>query len=123
LLFKNRLEIWNPEHLLLGRTTEKLRQSHTLLPANPLLAEPMYLAGSIQRLGMATGDIIRLWNEMDLREPDFMPEEIFKTIIWQSVSEEHCASPQAGDRIKEEIKKVVSKAMDPIIYSGWKKWN
>lgn len=84
MLFKNRLEIWNPGQLPLGLNTAKLRQPHTSIPANPLLAEPMYLAGYIERLGTGTGDIIRLCNEMGLKEPDFVQDDIFKTIIWRT---------------------------------------
>lgn len=43
MLFRDRLEIWNPGTLPLGWTIEKLKKLHTSVPANPLLAEPMYL--------------------------------------------------------------------------------
>ena len=46
MLFADRLEIWNPGMLPMGWTTEKLKQLHTSIPANPLMAEPLYLAGS-----------------------------------------------------------------------------
>jgi predicted HTH transcriptional regulator len=85
MLFKDRLEIWNPGHLPLGLSPEKLRHPHTSIPANPLLAEPMYLAGYIERLGTGTGDIIRLCNEKGLKAPEFIQEEIFKTIIWRTL--------------------------------------
>jgi len=42
MLFKDRLEIWNPGHLPLGLNPAKLRLPHNSIPANPLLAEPMY---------------------------------------------------------------------------------
>ena len=83
MLFSDRLEIWNPGSLPLGWTTEKLKHLHTSIPANPLLAEPMYLAGYIERLGTGTTDILRLANEADLKEPEFIQEEIFKAIIYR----------------------------------------
>jgi ATP-dependent DNA helicase RecG len=86
MLFSDRLEIWNPGSLPLGWTTEKLKHLHTSIPANPLLAEPMYLAGYIERLGTGTTDIIRLANEADLKEPEFVQEEIFKAIIYRPVT-------------------------------------
>ncbi|MCF6342249.1 MAG: DUF4062 domain-containing protein [Bacteroidales bacterium] len=49
MLFRDRLEIWNPGSLPLGWTTEKLKHLHASIPANPLLAEPMYLSGYISR--------------------------------------------------------------------------
>jgi len=39
MLFKDRLEIWNPGILPLGLSPEKLRHPHNSIPANPLLAE------------------------------------------------------------------------------------
>ena len=84
MLFKDRLEIWNPGSLPYGLTTAKLRKPHSSIPANPLLAEPMYLAGFIERMGTGTGDIIRLCDEAGLKKaPEFLQEEIFKTILWR----------------------------------------
>lgn len=51
MLFRDRLEIWNPGSLPMGWTSEKLKQIHTSVPANPLIAEPLYLAGYIERMG------------------------------------------------------------------------
>ncbi len=39
MLFRDRLEVWNPGSLPLGWTTEKLKQLHTSVPANPLLGD------------------------------------------------------------------------------------
>lgn len=39
-------------------TLEKLRHPHGSFPGNPLLADPLYLAGYIERMGTGTGDII-----------------------------------------------------------------
>jgi len=36
-------------------------------------------------LGTGTGDIIRLYNEAGLKEPEFIQEEDFKTIIWRTL--------------------------------------
>jgi len=85
MLFKDRLEVWNPGQLPLSLTPAKLRQPHNSIPANPLLAEPMYLAGYIERLGTGTGDIIRLCKEKGLKEPEFIQEENFKSIIWRTL--------------------------------------
>ena len=44
----------------------------------------MYLAGYIERMGTGTGDIIRLCQEAGLEKaPEFIQEEIFKTILWR----------------------------------------
>ena len=83
MLFSDRLEVINPGALPLGWTTEKLKTLHTSVPANPLLAEPMYLKGYIERLGTGTADIMRIAKENDLPEPNFEQEEDFKTILYR----------------------------------------
>lgn len=86
MLFGERLEVVNPGTLPLGWTIEKLKGLHTSVPANPLLAEPMYLKGYIERLGTGTADIIRIAKENNLQEPDFRQEEEFKTILYRPSS-------------------------------------
>jgi ATP-dependent DNA helicase RecG len=83
MLFSDRLEIWNPGSLPLGWTTEKLKQLHSSVPANPLMAEPMYLAGYIERLGTGTKDMVRIAVEVGLREPDYVQEDSFKAILYR----------------------------------------
>ena len=119
MLFKDRLEIWNPGTLPLGLSPEKLRHPHNSIPANPLLAEPMYLAGYIERLGTGTGDIIRLCQGRGLKVPEFIQEENFRTIIWRTLSTVKQATNevsknatgqatgQATDEVSETIKRVV----------------
>jgi predicted HTH transcriptional regulator len=85
MLFKDRLEVWNPGHLPFGMTIAKLKGPHTSIPTNPLLAEPMYLAGYIERMGTGTGDIVRLCAGHNLKEPEFRQEEEFITTIWRRV--------------------------------------
>ena len=84
MLFNDRLEIWNPGSLPLSLNSEKLKKPHSSLPTNPLLAEPMYLAGYIERLGTGTFDIIRIAKKIGLKEPDFTQEmQEFKTVIYR----------------------------------------
>jgi hypothetical protein len=71
MLFADRLEIWNPGLLPFSLTLAKLRQAHGSVPANPLLAEPLYLARYIERMGTGTGDMIRRCQEAGLPEPEF----------------------------------------------------
>jgi len=109
IIFKDRLEIWNPGQLPYGLTTKKLREAHTSIPANPLIAESMYLSGYIERMGTGTGDIIRLCKEQGLIEPDFIQEEIFKTIIWRKESGEVGGevSGEVGGEVPEEVKRII----------------
>ena len=106
MLFKDRLEIWNPGSLPYGLTTAKLRKPHSSIPANPLLAEPMYLAGFIERMGTGTGDIIRLCQEAGLKKaPEFLQEEIFKTILWRKNAEEPSQQANVVDNVVDTIAK------------------
>ncbi|SIS86639.1 Fic family protein [Belliella pelovolcani] len=83
MLFKDRLEIRNPGFLPLGWTVEKLKQLHTSVPRNLLLAEPMYQAGYIERLGTGTSDMVTLANEAGLVDPEFTQEDTFNVTIYR----------------------------------------
>lgn len=113
MLFKDRLEIWNPGHLPFGLSTAKLRHPHNSIPANPLLAEPMYLAGYIERMGTGTSDIIRLCKEKGLKAPQFIQEEAFRTVIWRTHTGEATgevtgeATGEVSGEVTGEVQRVV----------------
>lgn len=81
MLFTDRLEVWNPGTLPPSLTLALLRQPHASVPGNPLLAEPMYLAGYIERMGTGTRDMIRRCREAGLPEPEFSVSDGFKAVI------------------------------------------
>jgi ATP-dependent DNA helicase RecG len=68
MLFKDRLEVWNPGTLPPTLTLEKLRGPHASVPYNPLLAEPMYLTKYIERMGTGIRDMIRRCRAVGLPE-------------------------------------------------------
>ena len=70
MLFKDRLKIWNPGVLPPNLTLESLRGPHASIPANPLLAEPMYLTKYIERMGTGIRDMIDRCKEAGLSEPE-----------------------------------------------------
>jgi predicted HTH transcriptional regulator len=70
MLFKDRLEIWNPGSLPPTLTLEKLRGPHASIPHNPLLAEPMYLAKYIERMGTGIRDMIHRCRDAGLPDPE-----------------------------------------------------
>ncbi|MFM7648964.1 MAG: ATP-binding protein, partial [Cyanobium sp.] len=78
MVFADRVEIWNPGNLPPSLSLAQLRQPHGSLPANPLLAEPLYLTQYIERLGTGTGDMIRRCREAGLSEPVFALEDGFR---------------------------------------------
>ena len=72
MLFRDRLEMINPGALPLGWSTDKLKTDHTSIPFNPMLSDPMYLKGYIERIGSGTMDIVRIARDAGLKEPDFV---------------------------------------------------
>lgn len=84
MLFRNRLEIWNPGSLPQGVTTTDLYLPHSSIPANPLIAESMYLNGYIEKIGSGTEDIVRRCTYYGLKEPIFQQGNTFKVIIWRA---------------------------------------
>ena len=83
MLFADRLEVWNPGRLPPPLTLEKLRVAHTSMPGNPLLAESMYLAEYIERMGTGTLDMIGRCVDAGLPEPEFAVTQGFVTKIWR----------------------------------------
>ena len=81
MLFRDRLEIWNPGRLPYGMTPEKLKQVHSSMPVNPILAAPVYLAGYIERAGTGTTDMVELCRKAGLPDPEFIQDEDFRLII------------------------------------------
>lgn len=65
-----------------------LHHPHKSLLANPLLAEPMYLSGLIEKMGTGTEDIIRECTAYGLSLPEFHQEFDFRTIIWRKKRED-----------------------------------
>jgi len=84
MLFKDRLEVWNPGNLPYGLTVEKLSMPHKSMPANPLIAEPMYLCGLIEKLGTGTEDILSECMRYGLSKPEFHQDNDFRTVIWRA---------------------------------------
>ena len=81
MLFADRLEVWNPGTLPPPLTLERLRSPHGSVPGNPLLAEPLYLAKYIERMGTGIGDMIERCRTAGLAEPEFTLTDGFVTTI------------------------------------------
>ena len=83
-LFSDRLEVWNPGSLPGTLTFDSLRTDHASVPNNPLLAEPLYLARYIERVGSGTQEMIELCREAGLPEPSFEQRAgFFVTTFWR----------------------------------------
>jgi ATP-dependent DNA helicase RecG len=71
MLFADRLEVWNPGAYPPEISLEDLRRPHPSIPRNPLIAEPMFLARYIEKVGTGTLDMIVRAKEAGLAPPEF----------------------------------------------------
>lgn len=71
MIFSDRVEIWNPGHLPPNLTIDDLFSEHSSIPTNPLIAESLFLAQYIEKVGSGTVDIIRICQEVGLPLPKF----------------------------------------------------
>jgi predicted HTH transcriptional regulator len=70
-LFSDRLEVWNPISLPTSLDVGQLRQPHSSAPANPALAEALYLLTYRASKGTGTCDMISLCRKAGVAEPKF----------------------------------------------------
>ena len=112
MLFRDRLEVWNPGRLPDGFTVQKLREMHSSEPTNPVIAHPLFLTGYIEHLGTGTTDMIADCAEYGLRAPEFIQAEDFRTIIWrkEKVSEQDGKVSDTNEKVSNPTRKV----LDPI---------
>ncbi len=87
MLFRNRLEVWNPGQLPYGLTVSKLLEPHKSLPANPLIADPLFWTGYVDKVGTGTEDIVSLCKDKGLKSPEYHQEEDFRVVIWRKNQE------------------------------------
>ena len=79
------------------------------MPANPLLAEAMYLRGTIERMGTGTEEMTKQCVAKGLGKPTFDPNWGFQTIIKREksqLSDKYPTSTRQADveiEIKEEV--------------------
>ena len=81
MLFADRLEIRNPGHLPPALSIEKLTKDHSSFPFNPLIAESLYLARYIERMGTGIQDMIQQCLDAGLPAPEFKIEDAFIVTI------------------------------------------
>jgi predicted HTH transcriptional regulator len=105
-LFADRLEIWNPGALPGTLTLANLREDHPSVPYNPLLAESLYLARYIERVGSGTQTMIELCREAGLPEPQFEQRGgFFVTTLWRDwLTPEVLAGYNLNERQMQAIK-------------------
>ncbi|MFH1900913.1 MAG: ATP-binding protein [Candidatus Omnitrophota bacterium] len=72
MVFIDRLEIWNSGNLPSQLSIADLKKPHRSYPGNPLLAEVLYLADYIQRIGSGTIEMVKQCKQAGLPEPEFV---------------------------------------------------
>jgi len=103
----DRLEVWNPGRLPKGMTVEKLAGEHASLPVNPLLANPVYLAGYIEQVGTGTNDVIDRCVELGLRRPEFRQDEDFMVMRWRKEYLTETSSNQVIGQVAGQVREPV----------------
>lgn len=99
-LFPDRLEVWNPGTLPGTLSLESLRTDHPSVPFNPLIAESLYLARYVEKVGSGTQRMIELCREAGLPEPDYeVRQGSFVLTIWRDwLTDAALAELQIGSR-------------------------
>jgi len=108
MLFRDRLEIWNPGRLPDGFTIQKLHEVHRSEPTNPVIAHPLFMAGYIEHLGTGTTDMIVDCEALGLRTPEFIQADDFRTIIYRQ--EKVTEQPQKVSDSDEKVSDLESKS-------------
>jgi predicted HTH transcriptional regulator len=106
LVFADRVEVWNPGALPAGLLPESLRKSHSSIPKNPMLADPLYLTHYIEKAGSGTLDMIALCTKAELPEPDFRQDGgQFVVTLWRDwLTTDILSSLHLNDRQLEAIR-------------------
>jgi predicted HTH transcriptional regulator len=99
------VERFKTKTLPYGLTIDKLYEPHISIPANPLIAESMYLRGTIERMGTGTEEMVKCCIEKGLQKPIFIQEIDFKTILYR---------PIGGAISKKTMEKTVEKILSLI---------
>jgi predicted HTH transcriptional regulator len=83
-LFADRLEVWNPGALPGTLTIEDLSRDHPSVPNNPLIAEPLFLSGYIEKAGSGTQRMIKVCLAASLPAPTFEQRQgSFIVTLWR----------------------------------------
>lgn len=83
-VFADRIEVRNPGELPPSLTPESLRVTHSSVPRNVRLAEVLWFAHYVEKVGTGTLDVIAGCQSADLPEPDFRQSgDEFVVTLWR----------------------------------------
>jgi predicted HTH transcriptional regulator len=103
MLFKDRLEIFNPGYLPLQLSIENLKNNHGSYPRNPLIADALYYAHYIERMGTGIQDMVIRCKEYGLPEPKFLMRDGFAAIIYRKENVAFEKIEEEGGQISGQI--------------------
>ena len=115
MLFRNRLEVWNPGQLPYGLTVSKLLEPHKSLPANPLIADPLFWTGYVDKVGTGTEDIVNLCKDKGLKSPEYHQEEDFRVVIWRKNQEKGPSSVPSNVPSREQVVTKLSPSSHQVV--------
>ncbi|MBF0523128.1 MAG: hypothetical protein HQL24_08750 [Candidatus Omnitrophica bacterium] len=72
MVFVDRVEVWNSGSLPPELSVDDLKKPHTSFPANPFLANALYLADYAQRAGSGTIEMVEQCKAQHAPEPEFV---------------------------------------------------
>jgi predicted HTH transcriptional regulator len=83
-VFADRIEVRNPGELPPSLTPDSLRVTHSSVPRNVRLAEVLWFAHYVEKVGTGTLDVIAGCQRADLPEPDFgQSGDEFIVTLWR----------------------------------------
>jgi predicted HTH transcriptional regulator len=120
MLFRNRLEVWNPGTLPPQLSIETLKENHGSYPRNPLIADALYYTHYIERMGTGIEDIVKKCLDFGLPEPQFKMRDGFVSTIYrkqgiafEKVIEE---SGEKNDTVDAPVDAPVDKLWERLVY-------
>jgi predicted HTH transcriptional regulator len=117
MLFPDRLEILNPGKLPMGLTIEELYSAHRSIPANPLIADALYLHGTIEKMGTGTEDILNLCTQMGLKQPKFKQGSGFEAVIYRKTYSDRPADQDSSNKAAIGSDRTAIDSDRPAIFS------
>lgn len=104
MLYRDRLEVWNPGRLPSSWTVENLLRPHESASENSRVAHAMYLAGYIERLGGGTIDMLKRCAKAGLPLPEFAVSDHTFSVRVQRPDRERRAPPSAASASRMEAR-------------------
>lgn len=107
-VFADRIEVRNPGELPPSLTPASLRVTHSSVPRNVRLAEVLWFAHYVEKVGTGTLDVIAGCQRADLPEPDFRQSgDEFVVTLWRdALTEEVLAGMTLNERQRVAIETV-----------------